>query len=94
MNEQIVVSLIDGRAVVQEAPEHSWIGVELLAEFALGRGRDAYVTDDDILGMGVVGMGLGHILYEVGDYDPERHAYPLTRMSGRRPVQERHHDHG
>ena len=82
VNEQIVVSLVDGRAVVQEAPEHSWTIAEFLAEVALGRGRDAYVTDGEILSIGVIGMGLGRVHYKIGNYDPEWHNYPLTLLSG------------
>ena len=81
MDEQIVVSLIDDRAVVQEAPERSWITTESLAEIALGRSRDACVIDGKILSLGVVGMGLGRVHYEIG-VDYERHAYSLTRLSG------------
>ena len=77
--EDIVVRLVDGRGVVEVAPEHAWISVELLAEIALGRGNDAAVDERGLV-LGTPGMGLGRVRYEVGPYDPSRRAHPLTLL--------------
>ena len=74
----ITTQLIDDRAVVVTAPTHSTITIELLAELALGRGLDSYVGDN-LLTLGVPGLGEGIVTYRVGAYDPHRRVYPLDR---------------
>ena len=68
---------VDGRGVVEAAPDTDWISVELLAEIALGRSHDAHV-DNLGLRLGVPGLGLGQVRYTVGVYDHGRRAYQLT----------------
>ncbi len=70
----------DGRAVVTSAPAKAFITVELLAEIALGRSRDADV-DDRGLFMGIQGLACGRVHYSVGTYDELRRGFPLQRIS-------------
>jgi hypothetical protein len=57
---------MDGRVAIIEAPDLAFISAELMAEMALGRGRDTFVSDNELT-LGVKGLGLGRVRYHVGE---------------------------
>jgi hypothetical protein len=69
---------VGDRCIVTEAPDVAYVSAELMAEIALGRGRDAFVLDNELT-LGVEGQGVGRVRYRVGEL--ASNCYRVTRIT-------------
>ena len=79
VSDEIVVRLVDGRAVVEVAPESAWVNPEFLHAVVAGGVHDCDI-DGRFLSFGVPGLGLGRVRYQVGPYDRDREAFSVTLL--------------